>query len=58
MKERRWHKSQRLDKENGGSLTLTLRVFDSDEIRSWIRSFGNRVEILEPKAVKGRAIGK
>ena len=43
---RRWHKSQRLHPQRDGSLILTLKVTDSEEVRSWIRSFGKKVAVL------------
>ncbi len=49
ISERKWHKSQKLESTADGSLLVTLRVFDSDEIRAWIRSFGSSVEVLEPR---------
>ena len=45
---RKWHKSQKIQRKRDGSLVLTLKVADSEEVKSWIRSFGKEVKILKP----------
>lgn len=44
---RRWHSSQKIKRNPDGSVVLTLRVADSEEVASWIRSFGEGVEVLK-----------
>jgi proteasome accessory factor B len=43
---RKWHSSQSFNKQKDGSLLMTLKVADTEEVRSWIRSFGRKVEIV------------
>ncbi|MFO8055795.1 MAG: WYL domain-containing protein [bacterium] len=43
---RQWHKSQHCEVHGDGSVTLTLTVTDSEEVRSWIRGFGDNVSML------------
>jgi len=45
---RKWHRSQKFQRKRDGSLVLTLKVADSEEVRSWIRSFGKEVKVLKP----------
>ena len=52
ISERKWHKSQKLTPQKDGSLVLTMDVFDSEEVRSWIRSFGKMVKVLEPHGLE------
>ena len=41
---RQWHKSQKCKVAKDGSVTLTMKVTDSEEVRAWIRSFGDMVK--------------
>jgi len=43
---RKWHRSQKIRTRKDGSVVLTLKVTDSEEVRSWIRSFGKKVKVL------------
>ena len=47
IRSRRWHRSQKFENQADGSLVMTLKVTDSEEVRSWIRSFGQKVNVLE-----------
>ncbi len=44
---RQWHRSQKCKVHKNGSVTLTMKVSDSEEIRAWIRSFGDIVTVSE-----------
>lgn len=44
---RRWHRSQKFRVQKDGSVLLTLKVTDSEEVRSWIRSFGRMVKEIK-----------
>ncbi len=52
ISERKWHKSQKLKTQKDGSVILIMELFDSEEIRSWIRSFGKGVSVLSPRGFK------
>jgi len=43
---RTWHRSQKIKTKRDGSVILTLKVTDSEEVRSWIRSFGKDIKVL------------
>ena len=46
--EATWHPSQRVEPEPDGSLVWRGRVSGTIEIRLWILSWGQQVEVLEP----------
>ena len=51
ISERIWHKSQKLKRHHDGSLTLELNVVVSDELRSWVASWMDYVEVIQPKGL-------
>ncbi|MDM8000141.1 MAG: transcriptional regulator [Dehalococcoidia bacterium] len=52
IRETPWHPSQTLKTGKDGSVTLTLRVSNTVELRSWILGWGEKVEVLEPKELR------
>jgi proteasome accessory factor B len=48
VRESVWHRSQQLRDLPDGALELTVRVAGIVEIRPWILSWGDAVEVLEP----------
>ena len=65
MEEATWHASQRVQREDDGSLTWRATVAGTIEIRLWILSWGDDVEVLEPPelrtdvtATMGRALAR
>lgn len=48
VREAVWHRSQQLVELDGGGLELTVTVAGTVEIRPWILSWGDGVEVLEP----------
>lgn len=48
VRERTYHRSQRVDVKRDGSLTLELEVCDDPWLRSFILQFGHRVQVLAP----------
>lgn len=48
MEETVWHPSQILEKQDDGSLVMTIQVTDTVDLFSWILSWGEKVEVLEP----------
>ena len=54
VEERTWHPSQSLARRPGGSLELTMEVGGTDELRSWILSFGSGAEVLEPERLRAK----
>lgn len=50
--ERTWHPSQTLAKRPQGRVELTMEVGGTAELRTWILSFGDGAEVLEPDALR------
>ena len=48
VREAVWHRSQTLTELGDGGVQLAVRVAGIVEIRSWILSWGEAVEVLEP----------
>jgi predicted DNA-binding transcriptional regulator YafY len=48
MEETIWHPSQVLEKQADGSVIMTLKVFYTYELVTWILGWGEKVEVLEP----------
>jgi predicted DNA-binding transcriptional regulator YafY len=53
VRESVWHRSQELHELADGSLDLAVTVAGTVEIRPWILSWGEKVEVLEPAALRG-----
>ncbi len=52
VRERTWHASQRVRDAHDGGVVLEMDVGGSDELRSWILSFGPGAEVLEPESLR------
>jgi predicted DNA-binding transcriptional regulator YafY len=52
VRETTWHPSQRLTDEPDGSLRFVVTVAGPIEIRLWILSWGDAVEVLEPAELR------
>lgn len=52
VRERLWHPSQTFEEHADGSLTITLRVAGTFEVRRWILGFGAAAEVLEPASLR------
>jgi len=50
--ERTWHPSQTLTPREQGRLELAMEVGGTDELRTWILSFGDGALVLEPAALR------
>jgi predicted DNA-binding transcriptional regulator YafY len=48
IKERVWHKSQRIDVLYDGSVVLQMELSGLNEVKRWVLSFGENAEVLEP----------
>ena len=56
MEETVWHPSQVLEKQGDGSVIMTIRVTDTVDLYSWILSWGDRVEVLEPVEIREKIV--
>ena len=52
MEETVWHPSQVIENHGDGSVIMTLRVFNTFELVTWILGWGEKVEVLEPKILR------
>jgi proteasome accessory factor B len=52
VRETTWHPSQRLREEPDGALRFEVTVAGPIEIRLWILSWGDAVEVLEPAGLR------
>jgi predicted DNA-binding transcriptional regulator YafY len=52
VKESRWHPSQQIDDLADGGCLLTISVASLKELGRWVRGWGDRVEVLEPAALR------
>ena len=57
VRESVWHRSQRLEEVADGRVELTVTVAGIVEIRPWILSWGDAVEVLEPPDLRQSVAG-
>lgn len=56
MSETVWHPSQVCEKLRDGSMIMTLKVTDPQELLSWILGWGEKVKVLEPEGLRQEII--
>ena len=52
IRERRWHRSARVQEGLDGSLVLNLTIAETSEILRWVLQFGSEAEVLEPPSLR------
>jgi len=52
VSESTWHASQRLTRQDDGSIIAEFDLTSTVEIKSWILSFGRHAEVLEPEGLR------
>jgi predicted DNA-binding transcriptional regulator YafY len=52
IRERRWHRSARIQDEMNGGLILRLKVAETSELRRWVLQFGSEAEVLAPATLR------
>jgi predicted DNA-binding transcriptional regulator YafY len=52
VEEHTWHPSQKIAGLGDGSIELSMEVSGTDELRSWVLSFGAGAVVLEPEALR------
>jgi len=52
IKERIWHPSQTIHNHPDGSLTLRFCARGMEEVKSWVMSFGEMVDVLKPENLR------
>lgn len=60
IRERRWHTTQRLRDLDEGRLELAFTCADSPELKNWVASWREGVEVLEPASLRAEfaALGR
>ncbi len=52
IRERIWHPSQRIKENKDESITISLNVAGTNEVKYWVLSYGPCAEVLEPKTLR------
>lgn len=52
VEESHWHDSQKNEKQRDGSLIFKVTLNTTEEIKSWVLSFGRHAEVLQPKRLR------
>ena len=52
VKESKWHPSQSLEELGDGGVILTMSVASMMELGRWVRSWGDKVEVLSPASLR------
>jgi len=58
VSERTWHPSQQLEERPGGRVLLSMEAGGSAELRTWILSFGDGAEVLEPASLRESVVAE
>jgi predicted DNA-binding transcriptional regulator YafY len=54
VRERQWHKSQKMRPTDDGGMELTMRVGIAPDLENWILSWGDHAEVMEPLELRKR----
>lgn len=52
IRERQWHKTQKLTALDNGGLILEMEVQGLDEVKRWVLQYGGEVEVVGPEVLK------
>ncbi len=52
IRERQWHKTQKLTELENGSLILEMDVKGLDEVKRWVLKYGSEIEVIESKILR------
>ncbi len=58
VEESNWHASQKLTHKSDGSLTAEFRLSHTNEIKSWILSFGKHAVVEQPASLRDEIIAE
>ena len=56
VEEHTWHPSQKLESLPSGGTLLTMEVGGTAELRSWVLSFGDGAEVIEPPELRAEVL--
>ncbi len=54
IRERRWHRSSRIQERIDRGCVLRMRVKLTSELRRWVMQFGEEAEVLEPRGLRNQ----
>ena len=54
IRERRWHRTQRIQERLDGGCVLRMRLAVTGELLRWVMQFGAEAEVLAPKSLRRR----
>jgi predicted DNA-binding transcriptional regulator YafY len=52
IKEKTWHESQVINQQRDGSIIFEADLAITEELLSWVMSWGSKAEVLEPQNLK------
>ncbi|MEN6495747.1 MAG: transcriptional regulator [Thermoguttaceae bacterium] len=52
VQEKHWHATQKLTPQPDGSLVAEFRLGSTEEVKSWVLSFGKEADVLEPEGLR------
>ena len=52
IKERKWHHSQKIKEIKDGSIILTMKINNIEEIKRWVLQYGKECEVLAPRKLR------
>jgi predicted DNA-binding transcriptional regulator YafY len=58
VQRRQWHPTQQFKRAAGGGVEMTMDVRGTVELVSWVLGFGDKVEVLEPPALRDSIAGE
>ncbi len=58
IRERQWHKTQKLSELDDSSLILEMDVEGLEEVKRWVMQYCGEVEVVEPKILKDEIINE
>ncbi len=54
FREKKWHPTQEVEMDDDGFAVVTLRAEGLAEIRSWVLSWGDKAEVIEPESLRAQ----
>lgn len=58
IREKTWHKTQKIKLQNDGSIIFEARVAGTDEIKFWLMSWGSKAEVLSPANLRDEMLSE
>ena len=58
IREKTWHKTQKIKPQKDGAIIFEARVAGTDEIKYWLMSWGSKAEVLSPASLRDQMISE